>query len=832
MTASDRPTVLILGGGINGCALARELALNGVGVCLADRIDLAAGATSKASRLIHGGLRYLEYGDVRLVRESLAERARFLELAPHLVSPLRLSIPLGSRWSGMLRSALTITGIGRTAIGQRLARSKGRGLLPVRVGLAFYDLLSSGDALPSSDCRRIGDGDGGPRVDPDRYRWICSYSDAWMLYPERFAVELLEDARRLAAANGTPFDVFTHAEVDRSGRRVTVRAGGRSIGLEPAAAVNASGAWGDRTLGALHVDGPRLFGGTKGSHFITYRPEVRAAIGDGAIYAEAPDGRLVFVLPFREGGVLVGTTDVRFEGPPEEAIASEEELDYLLGMAGGVLGLRLDRGDVALHYCGVRPLPYAPEGSAGAVTRDHSIAERTVDGLPVLTLVGGKLTTARAFAELAADRLFGRLGMERRRDSRSRPLPGAEGHPIDPEALRGRQRELAGRTGLGVEQVAAAWSLLGGRTPEALEGGGSGVLDGTDLPRSAARWIIDREWVDRLEDAVERRLMLVFEPGLTVACLREVAELLVDAGRLDADAETSRPRSPASSTGWPCITAGGSPRPPRLAEPGVFNRPRRGDNGRRPGLPARSDFPPPSRAGPMSRRLFIGPAVALAIALATPAAVAAPHPFHVTIAEADYNEESGKLEVALRIYNPGDLEEALGRRAGERVDLERTENVDDLIVAYLRGRPDRRAARRRGDGHRVGRQGGDGEDDLALLRDPAAGRPRGRDLHQHAPVRGRARPGEHDGLRPRRGAGLAPLHPRRADPDLPPPRAGAGARARRPTLSRHGGCLVLGRADRPEGRRPPSEPDRCRRAATSPGIRTPSPRFTRPSPRS
>ena len=245
--------VLILGGGIHGAAVARELALNGVPVVLVEANDLAAGATSKSSRLIHGGLRYLEYGDVRLVRESLIERRRLLDLAPHLVRPLRLFVPTNQRWSGLLRSVLGFFKLARTRLGRwllsRSERRAPRGYWPVRIGLWMYDLFSWGDGLPKSRGGRRGtraEGSGTekkldgvdsstaprpsvlvpqpPAIDPQRYRWMAEYSDAQMLYPERCVFALLADAEHVARERGTLFQVEPHAKLEWHGSAVTINA--------------------------------------------------------------------------------------------------------------------------------------------------------------------------------------------------------------------------------------------------------------------------------------------------------------------------------------------------------------------------------------------------------------------------------------------------------------------------------------------------------------------------------------------------------------------------------------------------------------------------------
>lgn len=549
MQAHDESPVLILGAGINGAAVARELTLNGVSVCVVEAHDIACGATSRSSRLIHGGLRYLEVGDIDLVRESLEERARLLRLAPQYVRPLRLSIPVRRRLGGLRAAPFRFLAGSRFRPLQRLAarveRPLERGLWVVHGGLSLYDRLAGRVQIEPHRVVPVSD-TSAPAVDPEKYRWVCTYTDGQMRYPERFVVALLEDARRLAHENGCAFELFTHcrAMLD-NGRAQVYRSDDDRVVHEvtPRVVVNATGAWGDWTLEELHVPAERLFGGTKGSHIVTYHRRLREMLGDGGVYAEAPDGRLVFVLPFGTG-VLIGTTDEPFPRPPDEAVATEDELEYLLGMVGEVFpDLELTRDDVDLHYSGVRPLPYTVGQPPGAVPRGHWIKTHRTDGLSVLTLIGGKLTTCRAFGELVADDVLSLLDCRRERDTRDRPVPGGENHPPDEKALHEEWRRLTATSGLTVAQLRAVWELFGSRTESVLASPGvasTETLAGTDLPAGLVAWIIEHEWAATLEDLVERRLMLLYQPDLAETCLRQLAGYLVRAGRLqDSDVDVA-----------------------------------------------------------------------------------------------------------------------------------------------------------------------------------------------------------------------------------------------------------------------------------------------------
>lgn len=552
MAATDRP-VVVLGAGVHGVAIARELVLQHIPVVLVEAFDIAAGATAKSSRLIHGGLRYLEYGDLGLVRESLAERQRLLETAPYFVRPLRLHIPVRHDWSGLVQSAIGFFGLRRSKVGQWMeGPPRSRGYWPIRMGLNTYDWLSGSSSLPPSAAVSLDD-PGVPQIDRRRYRGMLSYSDGQMRYPERFVFALLADAVQAAAAQGTPFAVRTRTLATIESGAVVLRsqampgspAPNAEDVLSAALVINATGAWGDRTLQGLHAEAPPLFGGTKGSHFLTWHESLRKALRGQAVYAEADDGRLVFVLPF-DDAVLVGTTDDTYAGPPEDAAASEPELRYLLESVNAVFGLSLARGDVAVHYSGVRPLPRPQGGSNAGISRDHSLVWNRVQTVPVLTLVGGKLTTWRAFAEEAVTQVLGQLHRPRLAATATRGVPGNEALPPGFEPNGALWRRWAMEYGSTPEEVAALWPLYGTQLCAIL----AAIRDQprrmiADAPWSTAvvAWIIRHEWVTRLEDLVERRLMSVFARTLTLALLRDLAECLIATGVLPAaerDAEVAR----------------------------------------------------------------------------------------------------------------------------------------------------------------------------------------------------------------------------------------------------------------------------------------------------
>jgi len=552
--------VVVLGGGINGAALARELTLSGVAVAVVDAGDIASGATAWSTRLVHGGLRYLEHGEVSLVRESLAERDRLVRLAPHLVRPLEFYLPVQARWGGLCSAAAGL--VGWRALARAWRGTRGRGAWTVGLGLALYDLLSVGSAWPRHRMVRAGR-KGQPAVDASRFPLAGIYADAQMLFPERFTVELLLDAQQIAAAAGTSFSVHTHSSVrmtEDGMLHITPRqAAGRGTSLRPAGIVNATGAWVDRTLEHLLptlADDPQpLIGGTQGSHLVVRSAGLREALGESGVYAEADDGRPVFVLPFGPRLVLVGTTDIPFSGDPHDARTSAAEIAYLCAAVGRLFPLHAPLPEqIQQYYCGVRPLPGPgcsgeSDATPGAITRRHLLVRHPGGPVPIWSIVGGKLTTCRSLAETAAAEVLRCLGRPVLTTSRKRPLPGA---PTIPEpALLASAAASAQQAGLepaeALQAAAQGVALFGARAPLMLAeshraAGGGKRVRGTSLPMGIVEACVRLEWATDLEDVIERRLMLVFAEGLSRGTLEDVAQGLVEAGVLEPAATVAAVR--------------------------------------------------------------------------------------------------------------------------------------------------------------------------------------------------------------------------------------------------------------------------------------------------
>ena len=367
MVRAVRYDVIIIGAGINGAGIARDAAMRGLKVLLIDKGEPGCATTSASTRLIHGGLRYLEHFEFSLVRESLREREILLRIAPDLVRPLAITIPI-------------------------YKQSK-RGRLTIRAGMVLYDLLSWGKSLPRhrmfSRAETLERWSG---LNPEGLVGSALYYDAQVEFPERLVLANVESARVFGA------EVLTHTRV--TGLTVTgVEFGDRFA--EASVVINAAGPWIDQVLERAPVKSPKLIGGTKGSHIIV-APFPGASAN--AIYLEArSDGRPIFIIPWNKL-YLIGTTDVRFEGDPDEVRCEDWEIDYLLSETNLALpGAHLTRDSILQTYSGVRPLPYQSS------TRRHFIREHPQ--LPnLLSIVGGKLTTYRSLSEECVDLIFRKLG--------------------------------------------------------------------------------------------------------------------------------------------------------------------------------------------------------------------------------------------------------------------------------------------------------------------------------------------------------------------------------------------------------------------------------------
>jgi glycerol-3-phosphate dehydrogenase len=393
--------VIVIGVGINGAGVARDAAMRGLKVLLLDKGDMASGTTSWSTRLIHGGLRYLEHGEVGLVRESLRERERLLRVAPHLVKPLSMLIPVYEK-----------------------AR---RGLLTIRAGMVAYDLLSFDKSLKRH--RMLSREDvirRAPGLNTAGLRGAAVYYDAQIEYAERLVLENVLSALRHGAAIQTYARVDSFIIEDDSvlGVEFTSLPDNRAKSVRAPLTINVSGPWVDEVLAATRHSLERMICGTKGSHLVVER--FPGAPAD-ALYVEAhADGRPFFIIPWNNA-YLIGTTDLPYKGDLEKVSASEAEIDYLLTETNRLIPqARLRRDTISYTYSGIRPLPCRTGSDPASITRRHFIRDHTPALKGFISLVGGKLTTYRNLSEQTVDLIFKKLGRRSPQCLTARePLPGA-----------------------------------------------------------------------------------------------------------------------------------------------------------------------------------------------------------------------------------------------------------------------------------------------------------------------------------------------------------------------------------------------------------------------
>jgi glycerol-3-phosphate dehydrogenase len=387
--------LLIIGGGINGAGIARDAAGRGLRVALVEQGDLARATSSASSKLIHGGLRYLEYYEFRLVRESLMEREVMLRLAPHIVWPLRFVLPHHD------------------------------GLRPawfLRLGLFLYDHIGGRKTLPST--RTLHRPAAELALLQARYKKGFAYGDCWV-EDSRLVVLNAIDARERGASIFTRTRFVGATRQDGVWRAEIAGEGNAPRTITARALINAAGPWvGDvlRAVGSPRANQtPRL---VKGSHIVVKR----LYDGDHCYTFQNADGRIVFVIPYEQDFTLIGTTDVPYADDAGRPRASEDEIAYLRATASAYLAQPVGPADVVWTYSGVRPLYDSGETNASAVTRDYvfDLDQGAHGDAPILSIYGGKITTYRKLAEHALRDLAPLMGFSRREWTGSAPLPGGD----------------------------------------------------------------------------------------------------------------------------------------------------------------------------------------------------------------------------------------------------------------------------------------------------------------------------------------------------------------------------------------------------------------------
>ena len=451
--------VLIVGGGINGIGTFRDLAMQGVRVLLVEKSDFCSGASAASSHMVHGGIRYLENGEFRLVREAVRERNLLLENAPHYVRPLPTLIPIFKRFSGLLNAPLKFLGL--------LQKPSERGSIVIKLGLMMYDAYTRKQkTVPRhrflSRSKAIAEF---PQLNPKITNAAIYYDGAFDM-PERLGLEVLLDGLD-ASQDALALNYVAAVKSNQTGGQPTAvelkdELTGDSFSVTPKLIVNAAGPWIDFANEALGTKS-RFMGGTKGSHLVLDHPELRAAIEENEFFFENTDGRITLIFPFKDR-VLIGTSDIPIDHP-DDAECTEEEIDYFLDMIQIVFPkIKVERSHIVYRFSGVRPLPASDANTPGQVSRDHSI--RVIepdksDGPAILSLVGGKWTSFRAFSELVTDAVLKRLDRSRVCSTENMAIGGGKDFPKSDSDKEAWLASLQTETGVPVDVLQVLFNRYG-----------------------------------------------------------------------------------------------------------------------------------------------------------------------------------------------------------------------------------------------------------------------------------------------------------------------------------------------------------------------------------
>ena len=517
--AKSHYSVLIIGAGINGCGTFRDLCLQGVDCLLVDRVDVCSGASAAPSRLIHGGIKYLETNEFRLVRESAMERNRLLNNAPHYVKALEVVFPVSSWFGGLKDGMLGYIGFN--------ARIKERGALLIEIGLRIYDFYNRKvKALP--DHRFFGRNKLREQFPAVTKKAVAAglYYEGRVTHAERLGLELVLDG--LAAQPESSLRTYTEVQGQPKDGAFTLKdlVTGETSQASADVIINASGAWIDKVNDSLGIASSYM-GGSRGAHVIVKHEGLLQATQGRMMYFGCKDGRFNLLYPFF-GNVLVGSTDLA-QRDPDLAHCSAEEADYLLSVVSEIFpDIKLTRDDVILTYSGVRPLPRANGKDIGDVSRDHSIGRDALPGtnIPVLSLIGGKWTTFRAFSEQSCDAVLTLLGKARSVSTVDMPIGGGRDYPRDDNSRNAmvgkigtRGNELLDRYGTKALAVQEFADTTQDRPMTSLPGYSTGEI----------AYICGHENVRHLADLLLRRTAITMEGLLTQEAIQETAKIAADA---------------------------------------------------------------------------------------------------------------------------------------------------------------------------------------------------------------------------------------------------------------------------------------------------------------
>jgi len=516
-------SVLIIGAGINGIATFRDLALQGIDVLLIDQADFCSGASAASSHMIHGGIRYLENGEFRLVREAVHERNNLLRNAPHYVKPLSTTIPIFKWFSGIFNAPLKF-------LGWRNKPTE-RGALVIKLGLLMYDAYTrlQGSVPKHTWAFRKQSLEKYPQLNP-AIMCTATYYDAMIPTPERLGLELILEAEAVSPG-ARALNYMQAIAADKDGVRLKDEFSDETLMVKPKIVINAAGPWIDFANAALGLK-TKMVGGTKGSHLVLDHPQLRSAIGEQEFFFENKDGRIVLLFPLMDK-VLVGTSDIRIEDP-SEARCTQEEIDYFLTMIEKVFPqIKVTASDIVFTYSGVRPLPSSASSLTGQISRDHKIDVIESGGqihFPILCLIGGKWTSFRAFSEEVTNVVLERLGLERLVTTKHLAIGGGKGYPRDENAREALLTARGEETALPRQRLITLFERYGTRFKEVasfIDAGRDEVLSQhADYSQREIAFLVGEEKIIHLDDLVLRRSLIAMLGELTPELLDELAQIV------------------------------------------------------------------------------------------------------------------------------------------------------------------------------------------------------------------------------------------------------------------------------------------------------------------
>ncbi len=511
--------VLIIGAGINGIGTFRDLALNGVDVLLVDRGDFCSGASAASSHMAHGGIRYLENGEFRLVQEAVHERNRMILNAPHIVKALPTTIPIFKFWSGLLNAPLKFL--------NWLDKPSERGAFVIKFGLMMYDSFTRKQkTVPTHQFYgRKKSIEMFPDMNPD-IQYIAQYFDGQILSPERYSMELVLDgesegphARALNYVSATGFKNGLVALMDElTGKEYSVKA---------KIVINAAGPWIDPVNKSMGIN-DKYIGGTKGSHLVLEHPALRKAINDTEIFFENKDGRIVLIFPFYDK-LIIGTSDLPIDDADSARCTPDEE-KYFIDLVNRVFPtMQIKPENIVFKFTGVRPLEYMKAKTTGQISRDHTIKEDVIDGIPVYSLVGGKWTSYRAFSEQVADKSMQHLGGTHSKSTDMLGIGGGKNYPKSDEEKQAYIDTVSKKTGVSKQIVAILFGRYGTLCEviaKKVKSTGEKSLKSTnDWQVGELEYLVETEKAVHLDDVLIRRSTLAWLGRVNRAVIEEFVDV-------------------------------------------------------------------------------------------------------------------------------------------------------------------------------------------------------------------------------------------------------------------------------------------------------------------